>query len=614
MTVKDRWNAIMKAPSLKVGGLHRRKARVTLTAAQKMEIGRMAKAGAQKVQLAKDFDVDETTIRRVCQASTQKKCAEQVEFGRGSALRVRSGTYDVLESRLMHMISRCRSQGLPISKRTIQVLAKLERGKMMKEGDNSVDTFNASGGWAVAFTRRWGLQSKRVHGEAGGVKPDSYQTWLEENRLLLGKYKLPNIYNMDECGLFYRLLPNRTYVLRSESTGKVRGIKSMKAKERLTLVVCTSAAGQRVPIVCIGKAKRPQCFSVRSPPQDVSYFNQARAWSDSITTQRWFGEIFLPHIRRQTNDKVALILDNASSHGQDLIDPLGQVTIFNLPPNTTSVLQPADAGIIAALKCRYKYDLSVEVVARLDKCGEAREYFKECKAGTKGLQEGYEPHALDAMELISKAWACVSERTISRCWAHSQILPKEYTEELRERWPKRVRTVSRPRIEVNVEIDENELDPDPENNPEILLNDLSKRLQGCSLFTSIPAEEVPEHLQGTVELLRDGRVKLQEWMDIEDSEDVQKLFEQEHIDCIEDILEERVPDDHDSEEDTLPSKSPPTVNIAEARELINKLEKLAIHVPNALPAVRQASAAFFEYSRSRQRQLKISEMYLSTSS
>lgn len=69
MTVKDRWNAIMKAPSLKVGGLHRRKARVTLTAAQKMEIGRMAKAGAQKVQLAKDFDVDETTIRRVCQAS-----------------------------------------------------------------------------------------------------------------------------------------------------------------------------------------------------------------------------------------------------------------------------------------------------------------------------------------------------------------------------------------------------------------------------------------------------------------------------------------------------------------------------------------------------------------
>ena len=42
-------------------------------------------------------------------------------------------------------------------------------------------------------------------------------------------------------------------------------------------------------------------------------------------------------------------MDNHSSHA-NLVEPRGQVTVLELSPNCTAKHQPADAGIIAALK------------------------------------------------------------------------------------------------------------------------------------------------------------------------------------------------------------------------------------------------------------------------
>jgi len=55
--------------------------------------------------------------------------------------------------------------------------------------------------------------------------------------------------------------------------------------------------------------------------------------------------------------KILLLLDNASSHGdEDEVKALGlkYVTVHFLPPNTTSRLQPVDAGIILNFKKEYK--------------------------------------------------------------------------------------------------------------------------------------------------------------------------------------------------------------------------------------------------------------------
>lgn len=59
-----------------------------------------------------------------------------------------------------------------------------------------------------------------------------------------------------------------------------------------------------------------------------------------------------------------LLIDNCSAHGSvDSLPPVENVDVVFLPPKTTSKLQPLDAGIIAALKIRYRqlqYDHAID--------------------------------------------------------------------------------------------------------------------------------------------------------------------------------------------------------------------------------------------------------------
>ena len=73
--------------------------------------------------------------------------------------------------------------------------------------------------------------------------------WKNIKVLKVGKYR---IYNANQKGLFYNQLPSRTFV-KIENPMKARGCKQMKSKERITVMVCTAADGNRVPLLIIGK-------------------------------------------------------------------------------------------------------------------------------------------------------------------------------------------------------------------------------------------------------------------------------------------------------------------------------------------------------------------------
>ena len=95
----------------------------------------------------------------------------------------------------------------------------------------------------------------------------------------------------------------------------------------------------------------PRCFEKHT--KKLKYFSQRRAWSDTVTFKTCW-EWLLLHIRKRTK-KVLLILDNCGPHGDELIDPNGQVTVIFSPPNCTSMFQPMDAGVIAMLKKNYLF-------------------------------------------------------------------------------------------------------------------------------------------------------------------------------------------------------------------------------------------------------------------
>ncbi|CAM9967348.1 unnamed protein product, partial [Phaeothamnion confervicola] len=171
------------------------------------------------------------------------------------------------------------------------------------------------------------------------------------------------------------------------------------------------------------------CFKKKRPP--LHYFSQAKAWSDQRVFAVWFGRVLLPHVRRLTAKKVLLIMDNCTGHGE-LADPCGQVKVICLPPNCTAVHQPMDQGIIAALKLRFRTGLLYKKVATLAARGALRAAAKAMKmpAGPMGLAEGYDPHLLDAMELMKAAWGAMEEGSVARCWLKADILPLAMQAEL----------------------------------------------------------------------------------------------------------------------------------------------------------------------------------------
>ncbi len=107
----------------------------------------------------------------------------------------------------------------------------------------------------------------RLHGEAGGVNPEEIKDKIQEIKKILEEYDPELVYNWDETGLYFRLIPSATYTAPNEQRRRVRGTKAKKAKDRVTLITCTNATGtHKIPLAMIGKAANPRCFrSCQSP-------------------------------------------------------------------------------------------------------------------------------------------------------------------------------------------------------------------------------------------------------------------------------------------------------------------------------------------------------------
>lgn len=69
-----------------------------------------------------------------------------------------------------------------------------------------------SKGWVNNFSKRHALRTIYLAGEAGSVHVDTVVADMVELRKELAEYKPSCIFNIDETGLFYNILPNQTYI------------------------------------------------------------------------------------------------------------------------------------------------------------------------------------------------------------------------------------------------------------------------------------------------------------------------------------------------------------------------------------------------------------------
>ena len=143
---------------------------------------------------------------------------------------------------------------------------------------------------------------------------------------IISNYKLEDIFNADEFGLFYQALLDKTLHLKSQKC-----VGGKHSKTRLTGMAAANAVGEKLPMFVIGKSARPRCFAgIRNLP--CRYRSQKTSWIDSALFEEWVRELDRKFLRE--GRKIALIVDNCPAH--PLIEGLSAIQLVFLPPNTIS--------------------------------------------------------------------------------------------------------------------------------------------------------------------------------------------------------------------------------------------------------------------------------------
>ena len=127
-----------------------------------------------------------------------------------------------MEMALITWVNQALAHNLVITDEILRVKAK-DFAALIYTGDDMLSSFSASDGWLAGFKTRYYLKSYRLHGEAASVPLQDLEESQNQLREILAEYQPKNIFNADETGLFFRLLPNQTLAFTSrKSVKKIR--------------------------------------------------------------------------------------------------------------------------------------------------------------------------------------------------------------------------------------------------------------------------------------------------------------------------------------------------------------------------------------------------------
>ena len=216
---------------------------------------------------------------------------------------------------------------------------------------------------------------------------------------ILETFTPKNIYNADETAIYFCALPESTYV-EAEKQKNQQGFKT--AKDHVTVLVTCNMNGDKEKLLLIRKFNSPCCFK-RAGTLPITYNFSKYAWMTGAIFASWL-KSWDEQLQMEAR-KVALLLDNCSAHKPTTF--LKNIFLFYLPPNTTSILQPCDMGIIKSMKSYFRHEMHQKLIDILDNAPKA---ILMAQTVVKHI------NLLEAMHMIKGAWAKVSAATIQNCW------------------------------------------------------------------------------------------------------------------------------------------------------------------------------------------------------
>uniref|UniRef100_UPI00358EE15A tigger transposable element-derived protein 1-like n=1 Tax=Myxine glutinosa TaxID=7769 RepID=UPI00358EE15A len=380
------------APS-KVSGTEPKRQRKMLTIVEKVQLLDMLKQGRSFAAVGCHYGINESSVRYIKKDEKNIRTTAAVSFNKTAKRVVTSRNKAIvrMESALALWISDCRRKDISLDTNTIRTKAKKLHDSFAESGDDhdgdeededdnaeagpssasptKQTTFSASKGWFDKFQKRFGLRSVPLHGEAASADKagaeeyvnNTFKTLIEE-----GGYRPEQVFNMDETGLFWKRMPSRTFIMKDEA--KAPGFKAQK--DRVTVIMCGNAAGFMIKPGLIYKSKNPRALKNRNKNVlPVYWMHNTKAWMTKVLTSDWLHQCFIPEVKLYLAEKglefkVVLIMDNAGGHAVDL--SYDGVQIEFLPPNTTSLIQLMDQGVIRAFKALYTRSALQNLVDAMD--------------------------------------------------------------------------------------------------------------------------------------------------------------------------------------------------------------------------------------------------------
>ena len=278
--------------------------------------------------------------------------------------------------------------------------------------------FIASNGWyRNCVIKRFGFKRINLAGEAESADHEAAKDFIHVVTDFIIQYiKDPSkVYNIDEMGLYLKKMPTSALV---KGDNKMRGFKPNKA--RCSVLVGGNMTGEKLKPLVIGKSANPRDFGkVDKATLPCYYESNKKSWMTTAIYWKWYLECFIPELeaRHGPDFTVLLLVDNCTSHPEVVgtLDP--RVIVMFLPPNTTSLIQPMDQGVIRNLKLRFHALFYDELIRHIDNT-------PITVTGTKPLVSFYKDvKMLRVIKGIGTAWNGVKDTTIQRSW--SKLLDKD---------------------------------------------------------------------------------------------------------------------------------------------------------------------------------------------
>ncbi|XP_045482042.1 tigger transposable element-derived protein 4-like [Harmonia axyridis] len=374
--------------------------RRAITLEEKNQIINKLANGESNADVCRQFGLPSSTVSTIWKnrAKLQSTMNSNISKMKKISKPVNSGT----EKALLNWFKQKRIQNVPISGLMLQ--KKAEYFSRLLSPDNQ--NVSCSRSWIYRFKRRYCITSRKMHGEAASVSASASASESEEDWLnyiwpdIRKNYSNDDIFNADETGIFFKLMPNQTLKFQNE---KCSG--GEKSKDRITVLVCANMSGkEKRELLVIGKPRTPSCLkSCKNLP--VKYTSNEKSWITS--------EIFETEIRKWDLDlqkkkrNIILLVDNCPAH--PCVENLRSIKLVFLPPNMNAILQPMNQGIIACFKSHYKKIFLSNLFSHLDN------------------GEKFKFSLLDAIFALNRSWNLVSSKTISNCYRHAGFYP-EYEE------------------------------------------------------------------------------------------------------------------------------------------------------------------------------------------